>query len=143
MPVAMAVVAIVLILAAVRGNVDQVASQLYQDVIGVGGFIYWVFAILLLATVGSALRLREPTKLLLTLIAVTWLLGGKSGFNFSRAVQQIKNVQGVGGSEPTTGAPTNVDQGGGQGGSTGSGGGGGSGPLGQAQGIIGGLINGK
>jgi hypothetical protein len=57
-----------------RGNQDDVATQLAKDFTGSGNFIIWVGIIILLAAIGRVLKIPLSMKLLISLIIVVYLV---------------------------------------------------------------------
>ena len=62
------------IVTAIRGNHSAGATQLEKDLLGSGGFLIWVGAIILLGVLGAVSGLERSFKLMIILILVVYVL---------------------------------------------------------------------
>lgn len=81
MPFFLAIVGIVLLVAAIRGQVGTLFGLIKSDFTGSGNFLYWVVAILALGSIGYVKKLQPVSDALLALVLVVFTLSNKGFFN--------------------------------------------------------------
>jgi hypothetical protein len=68
------------LITAIKGNVADVARQLEKDFVGRDSFWLWVGFVLLLSILGSALNMREASRMFMILVVVVYLISRNGVF---------------------------------------------------------------
>jgi hypothetical protein len=81
MPIAILLFGILMLMTAIKGNQNAVATQLNKDFTGAGGnFFVWVGLIIMLGFIGRVLHIPNAMKLLIALIVLVYLFKQKGIF---------------------------------------------------------------
>ena len=81
MPFFIAIVGIVLLVSALRGQVGTLFGLIKSDFTGSGNFLYWVVALLAVGSIGYVKKLQPISDAFLALILVVFTLSNKGFFN--------------------------------------------------------------
>lgn len=132
MPLALAIIGVMLLVTAILNTYRCLGSQLAADMSGSGNFVYWIAALFIIGIMGYSKPLETPSRLLLALIVLSMFLSNQ-GF-FTQFLSAVKGIHGATGTaqQPegqVQGALPVVISGG-------SGSGGAGGILGQASGAV-------
>ena len=113
MPFFLAIVGIVLLVAALRGQIGTLFGLIKSDFTGSGNFLYWVVAILALGSIGYVKKLQPISDAFLALVLVVFTLSNKGFFNqFMQGLSATGNCPAStgsssgGGNEPTVTGPS-------------------------------------
>ena len=89
----LALMGLMLIAVALKGNEHELAQRLQTDMVGANGFIVWIFAILAIGAIGYVPALETVSNSLLALLMVVILLrNGGVWTQFQAALQQVSKV---------------------------------------------------
>jgi hypothetical protein len=81
MPIAILLFGILMLMTAIKGNQNAVATQLNKDFTGAGGnFFVWVGLVIMLGFIGRVLHIPNAMKLLIALIVLVYLFKQKGIF---------------------------------------------------------------
>lgn len=100
MALAFILVGLAIIVVAIRNTYADLGSALAQDMF-TGQFWEWIVALLIIAAIGYVPYLRTPSRWLLALLIVVFIIANGSGF-FSK-------LQSAGAAKPTSGTQTAAD----------------------------------
>jgi hypothetical protein len=87
---------LILIITALKGDPGALWTLMQGDFSGKGNYVYWMFSILVLGSLGYIQQLRELSRLFLVLVLLVLLLDNK-GF-FAQLQAFINSSQTAGGS---------------------------------------------
>jgi hypothetical protein len=73
-------IGVVLVIVAIRNSYRQFGAQLASDFTGPDNFWYWIAAVAIIGAIGYVPYLRTPSRILLALILVVFLLKNGTGF---------------------------------------------------------------
>jgi hypothetical protein len=77
MPVALILLAIVLIVVGFRGTQSCLFTLLVSDFTGTGNFVYWVVALVVIGAIGYIPKLKGPSDAFIALILVVFFLSNE------------------------------------------------------------------
>lgn len=87
MPLALLIVGVLLLTTVIKGNYNEVASLLSEELTGSKGFLVWVGALLIIGVVGKAANAPLTARAFTALIIVVFLLANSGVFTkFEQAV---------------------------------------------------------
>ncbi len=105
MPLGFLIIGVIVLLAALRNTHKELGSLVAADFTGSNSFLYWIAALAVIGGLGYIPAFRGPSRMLLVLIFLSFILKNGSGFfqQFSSAIAGV----GAGGATATdtTGAP--------------------------------------
>ena len=92
MPLALIVIAIVLLISAIRGTQSDLAALLKKDFTGEGNFLYWILALGSVGALGYIKPLRPISNAFLVLLLIVFVLAANKGGKdfFSSLLSQVK-----------------------------------------------------
>lgn len=113
---AILVIGILTVISFAKGNYNEVATQVENDMFGTGsgsGFLLWVAAIVFLAVMGSALHIPRAAKMFMVLVLVVYIISqnglwtqAETAFATATApAASSATTAGVGQAETATGVP--------------------------------------
>lgn len=112
MPLALGIIAILLIATAFKGNYKAVGAQFQETFFGSGtgtGFLTWAASIIGLSIIFRAIQAPKAGELFLTLIILVYFLTHNTLLtSFSNAIGGVSTPQTQQGGTPQTGAPLTV-----------------------------------
>ena len=91
MPFVIIAMGILLVIAGVRGTERVLYGLIYDDVLGSGGFIWWLIAIGLVGVIGYNKKFQPVSIAFMSLILLALLLSTKGAF--ADLISQINTVQ--------------------------------------------------
>lgn len=74
MPLALLVIGFLAIITAIKGNYSDVATQFETDLVGSGGFIYWIAAIAVVGIIARIFDLPDTGKVFIALLVFVFVL---------------------------------------------------------------------
>jgi len=81
LPLLFLIVGVLFLITAIKGNQDQLATQIEKDFTGAGSFFVWIGAILLIGVVGAAIGMPKAAKALIALMVVVFIVAQKGLFS--------------------------------------------------------------
>lgn len=91
MPFLFLIAGAVMMIAAVRGTHQELATLLHNDFTGKGNFIYWTFAILVLGALGYIKTIQPATRMFMALVVIALFISNKGVF--AQLQQALKTTE--------------------------------------------------
>ncbi len=93
MPLGFLIVGAIVLLAALRNTHKELGSLVAADFTGSGSFLYWIAALAVIGGLGYIPEFRGPSRLLLALVFISFMLKNGTGFfsQFSSAIAGVKS----------------------------------------------------
>ena len=90
MPIILGMMTAIVLVTAIKGNQADLLKQVKKDFTGSGNFLVWILAIVLIGAIGYIPQFRAPSKLIIALVLIVFLVANKG--IFANLQEALKNT---------------------------------------------------